>query len=171
MAVGEYISVSSQKDTEQADVDKERKEQETEVGRARELDELTQIYVERGLDFNLARQVRLRFCTLFCARPCLSAGYDLAASDPYIRQRLCMHTALHSFLKTGAGVCHHLLLDYWQSRRLLSLPHLGRRTMLQRFCILQVAVALTKDDAVRAHARDELGIDIDDLANPWQVCT
>ena len=34
---------------------------------------------------------------------------------------------------------------------------------------LQVAVALTKDDVVRAHARDELGIDIDDLANPWQV--
>ena len=33
----------------------------------------------------------------------------------------------------------------------------------------QVAVALTKDDVVRAHARDELGIDIDELANPWQV--
>ena len=59
MAVGEYISVSSQKDTEQADVDKERKEQETEIGRERELDELTQIYVERGLDFHLARQVHL----------------------------------------------------------------------------------------------------------------
>lgn len=32
-----------------------------------------------------------------------------------------------------------------------------------------MAVALTKDDVVRAHARDELGIDIDELANPWQV--
>jgi VIT1/CCC1 family predicted Fe2+/Mn2+ transporter len=88
MAVGEYISVSSQRDTEQADVDKEREEQTTEIGRARELDELTQIYIERGLDFDLARQV---------------------------------------------------------------------------------AVALTKDDVVKAHARDELGIDIDDLANPWQA--
>lgn len=57
MAVGEYISVSSQRDTEQADVDKERAEQETETGRARELDELTQIYIERGLEFHLARQV------------------------------------------------------------------------------------------------------------------
>lgn len=57
MAVGEYISVSSQRDTEQADVDKERAEQETETGRERELDELTQIYIERGLDFHLARQV------------------------------------------------------------------------------------------------------------------
>lgn len=42
------------------------------------------------------------------------------------------------------------------------------------FCVLtrsleQVAVALTRDDAVRAHARDELGIDIDNLTNPWQV--
>ena len=66
MAVGEYISVSSQRDTEQADVDKERAEQETEVGRERELDELTQIYIERGLHFDLARQVALRMshCTL-----------------------------------------------------------------------------------------------------------
>jgi VIT1/CCC1 family predicted Fe2+/Mn2+ transporter len=88
MAVGEYISVSSQKDTEEADVEKERQEQRTEIGRARELDELTQIYLSRGLNYNLAREV---------------------------------------------------------------------------------AIALTKDDVVRAHARDELGIDIDDLANPWQA--
>jgi hypothetical protein len=38
-------------------------------------------------------------------------------------------------------------------------------------CGLQVAVALsrTKESAVTAHARDELGIDLDDLANPFQV--
>lgn len=59
MAVGEYISVSSQRDTEQADVDKERAEQQTELGRERELDELTQIYIERGLTYDLARQVSL----------------------------------------------------------------------------------------------------------------
>lgn len=57
MAVGEYISVSSQRDTEQADIEKEEEEQATEVGRVRELDELTQIYMDRGLDFHLARQV------------------------------------------------------------------------------------------------------------------
>jgi len=88
MAVGEYISVSSQRDTEEADVEKERQEQTTEIGRARELDELTQIYLGRGLNYNLAREV---------------------------------------------------------------------------------AIALTKDDVVRAHARDELGIDVDDYANPWQT--
>jgi VIT1/CCC1 family predicted Fe2+/Mn2+ transporter len=33
----------------------------------------------------------------------------------------------------------------------------------------QVAVELTEKDVIRAHARDELGIDIDDLANPLQA--
>lgn len=35
----------------------------------------------------------------------------------------------------------------------------------------QVAEELTAKDVVRAHARDELGIDIDELANPFQVGT
>lgn len=35
--------------------------------------------------------------------------------------------------------------------------------------LLQVAVELTNKDVIRAHARDELGIDIDELANPLQV--
>ncbi len=33
----------------------------------------------------------------------------------------------------------------------------------------QVAHELTEKDVIRAHARDELGIDIDDLANPLQA--
>lgn len=33
----------------------------------------------------------------------------------------------------------------------------------------QVAVAFTKRDPIRTHARDELGIDVDELANPLQV--
>lgn len=89
MAAGEYISVASQRDTEQADIDKERAAQESGPAvRQMELDELTQVYIDRGLDESLARQV---------------------------------------------------------------------------------AVALTEKDAVRAHARDELGIDMDDLVSPWQA--
>ncbi len=34
---------------------------------------------------------------------------------------------------------------------------------------MKVAVVLTEKDVIRAHARDELGIDIDDLSNPLQV--
>lgn len=55
MATGEYNSVSSQRDTERADIARETREQRTEP--ERELDELTEIYVARGLDRGLAREV------------------------------------------------------------------------------------------------------------------
>jgi vacuolar iron transporter family protein len=55
MAAGEYVSVSSQADTEIADLAKERHELANQPDA--ELLELTKIYVERGLDHSLARQV------------------------------------------------------------------------------------------------------------------
>lgn len=55
MAAGEYVSVSSQSDTEQADLARERKE--LRQSPASELDELAQIYVKRGVDSGLAREV------------------------------------------------------------------------------------------------------------------
>jgi len=89
MAIGEFISVSSARDSQQADLQKEREEQlKSPEAAARELEELTQIYVDRGLSEDLARQVALEL------------SKDL-------------------------------------------------------------------DSTVRAHARDELGIDMEDLANPW----
>ena len=55
MAAGEYVSVHSQADAEKADLDKEKKELVADpVG---ERMELAGIYVERGLDGSLARQV------------------------------------------------------------------------------------------------------------------
>jgi VIT1/CCC1 family predicted Fe2+/Mn2+ transporter len=89
MAVGEYVSVSSQRDAERADIHKEVLEQlKGPEAQRRELDELAAIYEARGVPAELARQV---------------------------------------------------------------------------------AVALTEKDVIRAHARDELGIDVDDLANPLQA--
>lgn len=89
MAVGEYISVSSQKDSEQADIEKERMEQAKGAdAQRRELMELAYIYKERGCSDGLA---------------------------------------------------------------------------------MQVAVALSRKDVIRAHARDELNIDLDELANPFQA--
>lgn len=89
MAVGEFISVSSQKDSEEADIEKERVEQaKGPEAQARELQELQWIYMDRGLERELARQV---------------------------------------------------------------------------------AVQLSEKDVIRAHARDELGIDLDELANPWKA--
>ena len=55
MAAGEYVSVSSQADAEQSDMARERAELAADP--AAELAELTQIYVERGVAPDLARQV------------------------------------------------------------------------------------------------------------------
>ena len=55
MAVGEFVSVSSQRDSERADVARER--QELADDPASELKELAGIYRRRGLDADLARQV------------------------------------------------------------------------------------------------------------------
>ncbi len=67
MAAGEYVSVQSQADTESADMAKERNELEAEP--ERELAELAAIYIGRGLDEPLARQVAEK----------LTAGDALAA--------------------------------------------------------------------------------------------
>jgi len=55
MAAGEYVSVSSQADTERADLEKERNELATQP--QAEEDELAGIYVKRGLRPELARSV------------------------------------------------------------------------------------------------------------------
>lgn len=55
MAAGEYVSVSSQADTEKADLSRERKE--LDIDERFEREELASIYVDRGLDQLLAKQV------------------------------------------------------------------------------------------------------------------
>ncbi len=55
MAAGEYVSVYSQADTERADL--ARESAEIQADPAAELRELSAIYVKRGLDTELARQV------------------------------------------------------------------------------------------------------------------
>lgn len=55
MAAGEYVSVSSQSDTEHADIAREQVELASQP--ASEHEELTQIYIKRGLEPELARKV------------------------------------------------------------------------------------------------------------------
>src|SRR5438309_7418268 len=55
MAAGEYVSVHSQADTEKADLERER--MEIEADDKGEHKELTAIYVARGLEPSLAKQV------------------------------------------------------------------------------------------------------------------
>jgi VIT1/CCC1 family predicted Fe2+/Mn2+ transporter len=80
MAAGEYVSVSSQADTERADLDRERAELAADPGY--ELAELAGIYVGRGLEPALARQVAEQ----------LTAGDALGA---HAREELGI-TAVHS---------------------------------------------------------------------------
>jgi VIT1/CCC1 family predicted Fe2+/Mn2+ transporter len=61
MAAGEYVSVSSQSDTEQADLERER--QELTVDGQFEQAELAAIYVTRGLEPGLAKQVAEQLMT------------------------------------------------------------------------------------------------------------
>jgi len=58
MAAGEYVSVSSQADTERADLARESKELAANVDQERE--ELASIYVKRGLDRTLAKSVAIQ---------------------------------------------------------------------------------------------------------------
>lgn len=55
MAAGEYVSVSSQADTEQADLNRERHELQDNI--KGEKKELTNIYIKRGLEPELAKEV------------------------------------------------------------------------------------------------------------------
>jgi VIT1/CCC1 family predicted Fe2+/Mn2+ transporter len=62
MALGEYVSVSSQRDSEQSDIAKEKWELETMPDH--ELDELTAMYVDKGLSATLAREVAVELTKL-----------------------------------------------------------------------------------------------------------
>ena len=93
MAAGEYVSVSSQADTEQAELARERSELETDD--AGERRELMGIYMGRGLDAELAKQVadaltahdalgahardELGLTDLSTARPLQAAGASAAS--------------------------------------------------------------------------------------------
>jgi len=93
MAAGEYVSVSSQADSEAADIEREKRALQEEP--SAELRELTQIYVDRGLTPPLAREVaeqlmakdalsahardELGFAEGAGANPVLAAGASAAA--------------------------------------------------------------------------------------------
>jgi vacuolar iron transporter family protein len=64
------VSVSSQSDSEQADLARERRE--LNENPEFELEELTEIYVKRGVDRNLARQVAQQLTAKRCLeRSCI----------------------------------------------------------------------------------------------------
>lgn len=104
MAAGEYVSVSSQADTEQADLKRER--QELTDNHEFELNELTHIYINRGLDEPLARQV----ATQLTAHDALGAHArdELGLSELHTARPL--QAALASALTFAIGAALPLVL-------------------------------------------------------------
>jgi len=100
MAAGEYVSVSSQTDTERADLALERSELETQP--AAEEDELTAIYAQRGLEPALARTVALQLM----AHDALGAHArdELGRSDQLLARPLQAAMASAATFAVGAGL-------------------------------------------------------------------
>lgn len=100
MAAGEYVSVSSQTDTERADLALERSELETQA--AAEEDELTAIYAQRGLEPALARTVALQLM----AHDALGAHArdELGRSDQLLARPLQAAMASAATFAVGAGL-------------------------------------------------------------------
>lgn len=104
MAAGEYVSVSSQSDTENADLNRERAELATDPDH--EHAELTAIYVARGLEVNLAKEV----ATQLTAKDALGAHArdELGISDTLSARPV--QAALASAATFAVGAALPLLL-------------------------------------------------------------
>jgi VIT1/CCC1 family predicted Fe2+/Mn2+ transporter len=100
MAAGEYVSVSSQADTERADLTRERRELATEP--QAEEEELTGIYVHRGLEPDLARTVARQLM----AKDALSAHArdELGLTEGLAARPLQAALASAATFAVGAGV-------------------------------------------------------------------
>jgi VIT1/CCC1 family predicted Fe2+/Mn2+ transporter len=100
MAAGEYVSVSSQADTENADLVLEQRGLESNIEAERE--ELAAIYVKRGLDAELAKKVALQLM----AKDALGAHArdELGISDTLRARPLQAAVASAASFAVGAGV-------------------------------------------------------------------
>src|SRR5262249_33975148 len=116
MAAGEYVSVSSQADTEKADLATERRELATQ--RPAEEKELANIYVQRGLDPELARTVAVQLMAhdalaiteQMAARPLQAAAasaatFAIGAALPLLVAILAPLTQLSLMVSGASLVC------------------------------------------------------------------
>ena len=97
MALGEYVSVASQSDSEKADIAKEKWELETMP--EHELEELTQIYVDKGLPQAMAHEVAVELTRNDALKIHLAEElgiHDMTAANP-------LQAAVGSALSFTAG--------------------------------------------------------------------
>jgi VIT1/CCC1 family predicted Fe2+/Mn2+ transporter len=126
MAAGEYVSVSSQSDTEKADLKRETRE----LAESPEFEkqELTQIYVDRGLEPGLARQVAEQLMAKDALRA--HARDELGISE--ITTARPIQAALTSAITFATGAALPLLPVCWRHARRWSLPLLWPRSPSSR---------------------------------------
>jgi VIT1/CCC1 family predicted Fe2+/Mn2+ transporter len=103
MAAGEYVSVSSQSDTEHADLTRERAELKADPGA--EENELTEIYVKRGLDQELAKWVARELM----AKDALAAHAQDELGISHITTARPIQAAMTSALTFSVGAAMPLL--------------------------------------------------------------
>ena len=122
MAAGEYVSVSSQADTEQADIAREKRELANDPGF--ETEELAQLYVTRGVEVGLAHEVakqlmakdalaahardELGISSISTARPIQAALASAATFSLGAAALLCLFLSRHRRVDPNCG-CGSLL--------------------------------------------------------------
>eukprot|EP00898_Chlorokybus_atmophyticus_P007045 jgi/Chlat1/7341/Chrsp59S06950 len=103
MACGEYVSVSSQSDSELADLKKEQEEHRKDP--QYELEELTRIYAARGLPYDLARQVAVELSK----RDAVAAHMRDELGITEVSQARPLQAAVVSFISFSLGAMIPLL--------------------------------------------------------------
>lgn len=123
MAAGEFVSVSSQADTEQADLERERRELEDDHDA--EHRELTAIYIQRGLQHELASQV----ATQLMAHDALGAHArdELGISEAFSARPLQASMASAASFAVGAALP---LVVVWLAPEHVLLPWTALSTII-----------------------------------------
>ena len=170
MAVGEYISVSSQRDAEEVRMGRERgyggRERWRKRGRKEEKKKKKKKRAFFFFFFPLSTPTSTR------AKGGASGGEN---SNPINLSLFLLHAL--SLLPSPI----HRQADVEKERReqekgpaaraheLAELAEIYEGRGLSKDLAMAVAKQLTERDVIRAHARDELGIDLDDMSNPLQA--
>jgi VIT1/CCC1 family predicted Fe2+/Mn2+ transporter len=113
MAAGEYVSVHSQADTEQADIERERKELKSDD--AGERKELTAIYVSRGLEPALAAEV----ANQLMAHDALGAHVRDELGISQISRARPLQAAVTSAASFAVGAAFPLIITLWAPQQQL----------------------------------------------------
>lgn len=146
MATGEYVSVSSQADTESASLAQEKRELETDY--QGEVRELTSLYMQRGLEPALARQVAEQLM----AKDALDAHAreELGLTGTNSAQPL--QAAIFSALSFSAGTVLPLLVA-WLAPAKLVLLLIILSTLVSLAVLGYISSVVSKASPVRAIIR------------------